>query len=274
MARPLRIQIAGAVYHVTGNANGGAMLFADDLDRRSFLARYRSVIEDLGWRSLAYCLMGTHYHLLFQTPNADLADGMRNLNGPFAQQWRKRRGNHGSVLADRYFAKLVQRENYLVQAARYIALNPVAAGLCKDPGEWRWSSYNATCTGVDTPVLHASDLLKFFTNPGDSAAEGYRAFVAEKSFPEYDVRDTGLLGDDIFARDHVPPELPSPAIPRRFLEPRRPPLHRLLSSGPREQAAALAHLEHGYYLKDIAAALGVSTSTVCRWVKRRASGWT
>jgi putative transposase len=274
MARPLRLQVADGIYHVMARSNGGDVLFPDDVDRRCFLGCYADVIRDRGWYSLAYCVMGTHYHLLVETPEPDLADGMRDLNSGFARAWRDRRASHGHVFGGRYRAKLVQHDEYLVQAARYIVRNPVAADLCSAPGAWRWSSFTATCEESASPVLHPERLLRFFDSPTRSSVEVYREFVEDESIPEYDVRDTGLLGDDVFAKQHIPAQLPSPAVPSRFLTPRRPPLATLLASGQREHAAVLAHVEHGYLLKEIAEALDVHPSTVGRWTARRARDWT
>jgi REP element-mobilizing transposase RayT len=274
MARPLRLEVADGIHHVTARSNAEVTLFADDVDRRRFLRCFETVLADAGWFSLAYCLMGTHYHLLVETPEPNLADGMRDLNSSYARAWRDRRDNRGRVFAGPYFSKLVQTDAYLLVAARYVVLNPVAAHLCRRPDEWAWSSFRDTCRGATSPVLHPARLLRFFDERRTEARVAYRRFVEDETVPEYDVQDNGLLGDVPFALAHIPEELPSRCIPSRFLTPRRPPLETILAGRSREEGAVVAHVEHGYVLREIADTLGVHRSTVCRWVRRRATNWT
>jgi REP element-mobilizing transposase RayT len=266
----LRLELAGGIHHVATRSNGRALIFEDDVDRGALLGCFVRVIRKRGWLSLAYCVMGTHYHVLVETPEPDLADGMRDLNSSFARWWRDRRGSNGHVFGGRYVSKLVQHDAYLLQAARYVVRNPVEAKLCARVGEWAWSSFRATCAGSSSDYLHSDRLLRFFGTPPESACENYRAFVEDESVPAYDVRDNGLLGDHVFADRHIPVPLPSPAIPWRFSTPRRAPLSTILASAPREQAAVSAHLEHGYLLKEIAEELGVDATTIGRWVRRHA----
>jgi REP-associated tyrosine transposase len=274
MARPLRLDVADGIHHVAARANGGALIFEDDVDRLDFLRCLADVIRRRGWFSLAYCVMGTHYHLLVETPEPNLSDGMRDLNSAFARRWRDRRGSHGHVFGGRFRSKLVQDDAYLLQAARYVLRNPVEAGLCSRPGDWSWSSFSATCNGEISNVVHPGRLLRFFESPVRPAVKVFRSFVEDESLPPYDVTDNGLLGDHVFAAKHLPVPLPSPEIPWRFSTTGRVPLATILTSEHRDQAAASAHLDHGYTQTEIAEALGVHRSTVCRWIRVRATDQT
>jgi putative transposase len=270
MARPLRIELAGGIHHVTARASSTSALFRDDTDRKRFLDYLGEVACKLRWSPLSYCLMGTHYHLLVETPQPNLSAGMRDLNGSFAQ-WRNRRdGTRGPVFAGRFYSGLVQHDRHLLAASRYIVLNPVEAGLCDRPEDWAWSSHRAACAGRSTPVLNAERLLGFFGNPETDARSRYRKFVEDTTPDTEGPNGSGVHGDFIFARAYVPPQLPSQEIPRRFLASRRPPLDEILASAPTEESVVAAHRVHGYLLKEIASKLGVHPSTVGRWVRASA----
>jgi len=151
MARPLRIQFAGALYHVTARGNARQDIFCDDLDRVRFLDTLWSTCELLDWDVWAYCLMGNHYHVLLQTLTPTLSRGMRNLNGHYSQWFNFRHQRVGHLLQGRYYSSLVDKETYLLEVARYILLNPVRSGLCEEPGLWPWSSYRATAGRAPVP---------------------------------------------------------------------------------------------------------------------------
>jgi putative transposase len=129
MARPLRLEFSGAVYHVTARGDRREAIFLDDQDRQRFLGLLGREIGQQNWLLYAYCLMGNHYHLLLETPEANLARGMRRLNGVYTQGFNRRYGLSGHVLQGRYKAILVDRDAYLLELSRYVVLNPVRAGL-------------------------------------------------------------------------------------------------------------------------------------------------
>jgi putative transposase len=152
MARPLRIQFHGATYHVTANATFGRRLFVENDDRRWFEYRLDDVIRRYEWSCKAHCLLGTHYHLLVTTPEPNLAVGMKRLNWMHAQALNDRHEQFGSLFRQRYQTQLVETEGHLLATLRYIALNPVRAGLSRRPADWRWSSYPAAI-GWAAPAL-------------------------------------------------------------------------------------------------------------------------
>lgn len=90
MARPLRIEFEGALYHVTSRGNAGQVIFLDDTDRVRFMDVFSDVVERFGWICHAYCLMTNHYHLLVETPSANLSRGMRHLNGVYTQSFNRK----------------------------------------------------------------------------------------------------------------------------------------------------------------------------------------
>src|SRR5687767_13788050 len=131
MARPLRIEFAGALYHVTARGNARMPIFDDDADRRNFLSVLEQVLDRSGWLLHAYCLMGNHYHLMVETMQANLSAGMRQLNGVYTQRFNRRHERVGHLFQGRFKAILVERDSYLLELCRYVVLNPVRAGMVK-----------------------------------------------------------------------------------------------------------------------------------------------
>jgi len=157
MARPLRIEFAGAIYHVTSRGNGRQRIFLDDRDNRLFLELLGNTLERFQWVCHAYCLMVNHYHLMIETPEANLSKGMHHLNASFSQAHNKRHGAVGHLLQGRFKSIVVDRESYLLELARYVVLNPVRAGMVARPEDWPWSSYRHTA-GLTAAALHAEAL--------------------------------------------------------------------------------------------------------------------
>ena len=141
MARPLRIEFPGALYHVTSRGNARQRVFRDDEDRETFLATLAWVVARFRWRCHAYCLMDNHIHLLIDTPQPNLSRGMRQLNGVYTQRFNRRHRRVGHLFQGRFQAILVEKEGYLLELARYIVLNPVRAKMVKTPERYPWSSY-------------------------------------------------------------------------------------------------------------------------------------
>jgi putative transposase len=180
MTRPLRLEFPGAVYHVTACGDGREPIVLDDEDRQSFLDRLGQEVIQQGWRLYAFCLMGNHYHLLVETPEANLARGMQRLNGIYTQASNSRHHRVGHVLQGRYKAILVDRDAYLLELCRYVVLNPVRARLVEDPAEWPWSSYAATAGEAPVPEWLAADaVLGLLQSDGVAARRSYVRFVAQ-----------------------------------------------------------------------------------------------
>ncbi len=180
MSRPLRLEYPGALWHVTNRGVEQRSIYIDDSDRHRFLHLLGETIAEYRWRLLAYVLMSNHYHLLFRTPETNLSQGMKDLDGDYASSFNTRHRRVGHLFQGRFKSHLVDSETYLAEVARYVVLNPVRARIVETPGEWRWSSYRATAGLAAVPIwLDPGPILDIF-NDGDwnAATHGYREFVA------------------------------------------------------------------------------------------------
>jgi putative transposase len=135
------VQIAGGTYHVTSRGNRRQSIYHDDDDRRWFLAHRDRIVARCRWRLHAYCLMDNHFHLLIETPWPNLSAGMQRLKCEYAAYFNSRHWLEGHLFKQRFDSRLIESEEHLHEALRYIALNPVKAGLCEHPSEWPWSSF-------------------------------------------------------------------------------------------------------------------------------------
>ena len=201
MARPLRIEYEGAVYHVTSRGNARQDVFLDDEDRRKFLQNLTHIIERFGWTCHAYCLMNNHYHLLVETPRGNLSQGMQLLNSILSQSFNRRHKRVGHVLQGRFKAILVEKENHLLELSRYIVLNPVRAKAVALPGDYSWSSYLATADDSQPESFLTVDwILSQFARNLTQARSAYRQFVAEgQGVSVWEALRGGmLLGSDDF----------------------------------------------------------------------------
>jgi len=180
MARSLRIEYEGAFYHVTSRGNHQSDIFDDDEDRQSFLKIFTDVVSRVGWICHGYCLMSNHYHLIIETPHANLSKGMRQLNGVYTQSYNRKHGAVGHLFQGRYKSIIVDAQAYLLELSRYVVLNPVRAGMVKNVSEWSWSSYRSMI-GDDTPpdLLSVEMILSQFSEQKDKAKHLYAGFVAE-----------------------------------------------------------------------------------------------
>jgi len=182
MPRAPRIQVPGGIYHVNSKGCAERFIFLDDIDRTSFEQILARVVTKHEWSCSSFCLMGTHYHLLVTTPLGDLAAGMQSLNGLYAQTFNRRHGAAGHVFKSRYHAEFIQTDSHLLETTRYVALNPVRAGLCERPEDWPWSSFAETIGERSARPFIASDvLLKLFSDDPDLARARFRAFVEDSS---------------------------------------------------------------------------------------------
>lgn len=178
MARAHRNEEPGAFYHVGARGNGGRMLYRDAQDARTFLRGVARAARRYRWLCLAYCLMTNHYHLVLQIPDGGLSSGMQELNGGYARQANARYGRTGHFFRNRFFSKHLETEQHLLEACRYVVLNPVRAQICALPEEWRWSSYGASAgLAFAQPFLATDEVLALFGPRPARARAAYRAFV-------------------------------------------------------------------------------------------------
>ena len=203
MSRPLRIEYPGALYYVTARGNARGKIYVDDSDREVFLNVLAFVVKRFSWLCHAYCLMGNHYHLLIETPEANLSRGMRQLNGIYTQKfnWKRRRSCH--LLQGRYKAIIVDKDEYLLELARYLMLNPVRAGMVQSADAYAWSSYRATIGKEKAPEFLTTDwLLSRFDGKRKRAQRRFADFVQsvmkDEKTPWSELKGQIFLGDELF----------------------------------------------------------------------------
>lgn len=141
MARPLRIEFPGALYHVISRGNERRYIVRDDTDRKKRLYWLQRTIETYGWRLHAFVLMTNHEHLFVETPQANLSAGMQFLNGSYTGYFNRRHRRSGHLFQGRFKGHLIEEDGYFVEVSRYIHLNPVRAEIVASPEDWCWSSY-------------------------------------------------------------------------------------------------------------------------------------
>jgi putative transposase len=178
MPYPPRIQFADATYHVASRATGPSEFFRSPYDYRGFLIILERTVEKYGLLVRAYCLMGTHYHLVVTTPEPTIARAMQYLNSIYARAFNKRYVRLGHFVAARYSSRLIETEGHAHEVCRYVPLNPVRAEFCDLPEEYPWSSYAATIGLREEPAfLDSSWILQLFGDDLSTARRRYRAFV-------------------------------------------------------------------------------------------------
>lgn len=279
MARPLRIEFAGALYHVTSRGDRREDIYLDEHDRETWMEVVSEVCKRFNWTVHAYCQMTNHYHLLVETIDGNLSKGMRQLNGVYTQRFNRRHGMSGHLYQGRYKAILVQKENYLLELARYIILNPVRAGMVNHPEDWQWSSYSAMVGLTAVPVWVDTDwLLGQFGRQRKDANASFRRFVLEGvglSSPLVQTRHQLFLGDDAFIKGHQQKIKPEKLreVSKAQRRSAAMPLNEYQRCYPnRNEAMAQAYLSGAYTMLEIGKYFGVHYMTVSRAVRQFEEG--
>ena len=180
MPRKPRIEVAGGVFHVTVRVNNREWRFLADGDRRLLLWTFATAAKRCEWRVCAFCVMSNHAHFMLQTREPNLAVGMHWFGTAFARAFNRRHGRVGHFFEGRYGAVLIESDEHLLTASRYVVLNPVRAGLVSGPAEWPWSSYRATVGLAAKPrFLDDTPLLELFSDDPFVARARFVAFVAD-----------------------------------------------------------------------------------------------
>lgn len=274
MARPLRIELAGAVYHVTSRGDGRDDIYLSDGDRAVWLDTFGHTCMRFNWVCHAYCLMSNHYHVVIETPEANLASGMRQLNGVYTQRFNRVHQRVGHVFQGRYKAVLVEKDSYLLELARYVVLNPLRAGMVRQLEQWPWSSYLPTCGQAPKPDWLQTDfLLAQFSAQRARAIKRYVEFVHEGArMPSVWSKLQGqiYLGSEEFVTkmqrliDKKPTLTEVPLAQRRAMARE---LSAFSKSYEKTEAAARAYLSGHHTMAAIAEHFDVHYATVSRWVK-------
>lgn len=277
MARPLRIEFAGALYHVTSRGDGQDDIYLDDNDREIYLEVLAEVKERFKWTIHAYCLMSNHYHLLIETPNSNLAKGMRHLNGVYTQRFNRQHKRVGHVFQGRYKAILVQKENYLLELSRYIVLNPVRARMVRSAKDWAWSSYRATSGLTDAYLWLTTDwILASFSRRKREAMQQYRVFVTQgrnQPKPWEELKNQIYLGDEQFIEEMQSKILPDkdlseiPSLQKQQLV--KPLAYYKNKYNDRDTSIYNSYEGGGYSMKDIGNYYNLHYSRVSRIIKAK-----
>ena len=285
MARPLRLEFPGAVYHVTSRGDRREAIFEDDQDREAFLSVVAQATERFDAVVLAYCLMGNHYHLVIHTHRGNLSRLMQQLNGVYTQAYNRRHNKVGHLFQGRFKSILVDENAYLLEVCRYVDLNPIRARMVRDPGKWRWSSYNAhtgravSPTWLDTPAVHGYLLGRDAASVADRRRAGlrYAALVAAgkgvKLWDEALAHQIFLGGAPFVARMQALIEKDTgnakdiPRLQRRTTA--KPIEYYLKRNKDRDAGIREAVAEGQHSMTDIGKALALTVSRVSRIVKAR-----
>jgi len=278
MARPLRLEFEGALYHITSRGNARESIFLDNGDRARFLEILGDVVDRFGWICHAYCLMTNHYHLLIETPDADLSRGMHLLNGVYTQWFNHRYDRVGHLFQGRFKAILVEKDTHLLELVRYVVLNPIRAKTVRNVRDWPWSSYRATAGQAEAPgFLTIGWILSQFDLDPERAVRAYRRFVQQgRGVHVWDeLRAGSLLGTDGFVDQLRPLLKEKPVDPEyrkreRFVA--RPSLEELFGDvtdkATRNERIYQAVRVHHYTLREVGDHVGLLYSTISVIAKR------
>jgi len=265
MARPLRIEFPGAVYFITSVGNQNQNVFLDSEDGKSWIEVFERVCDRFGWICYAFCLMGSRYMIVVETPEPNLSKGMRQLNGIYTQSFNRRHSSGGHLFQGRFKSVLVQKEKYLAELVRYILYLPVKSGFAKYPQQFKWSSCKFLFDREECPAWINDKYLKSLYND------------LENSFSDGNPPDEAILknikkqiflGDEDYIsklQKYVSKDKDLREIPRIQ---RAKPLNEFVkSSGSKENAIAKAYLSGDYTLQQLADYFSLHYSTISRIVK-------
>jgi REP-associated tyrosine transposase len=279
MARPLRVHLPGALYHVMSRGNARQDIFLDDDDRARFLDRLAVTCARFCIRCHAYCLMRNHYHLVLEPSALPLSRMMQQLNSSYSQWFNRRHSRVGHVLQGRYKGLVLDDESYLRRVVRYIALNPVRGALVETPGQWRWSSYRATA-GLEAPpaFLSLDRVWHSFDIDGISPQQRFADFVTAAPCRQGPPQTASMVyGSEAFTERIDVVMAPQRGTRDLLYAERfacRPTLDRLFADA--GDAAALdramhgAFARHAYTLSEIGQFVGRPAPTVWRRIQRSA----
>jgi putative transposase len=231
MARPLRLDLPGALHHVTNRGNEQKDIFRSDEDRLDFLDFLVEEKERCNWIIHDYVLMHNHFHLVVETPEGNLSKGMQRVQSRYAQRFNWRHDRKGHLFGGRFKSILAESESYLLELSRYVNLNPVRAHMVDRPEQYRWSSYRAKIGLEEAPAWLSMQALDSFGTDRKDAERKYGQFVEAKVGVEYTIWDELVgqiyLGSPEFierVQERIDEEPRSSEHPRPQRDVGRPPL--------------------------------------------------
>ena len=171
---------APGIHHVIVSATGTTEYYVDHIDRLDWLRRFIRIVDRYAWRCLIFCQMTTHVHALIDVPDWSLSEGMQRLNGGYGREFNGRHGRRGNLVRSRFWSERKKTNNQVLAAFRYIALNPVRAGICERPEECFWSSFPTSCGLATTyPFVDATPVTALLDPTGKDAAAALLWFVRD-----------------------------------------------------------------------------------------------
>lgn len=201
MARPLRIEYPGAFYHVLNRGQRQEVIVEDDRDRERFLLCLERMVEQYGVRIHTYCLMTNHYHLILETPEANLSRAVQWLNVSYASYFNRRHQYAGHLFQGRFKAILLEADEYLASLSRYIHLNPLRARITLHPWEYAWSSCQFYAMLPKPPQwLTVEKVLSGFGRSKKTSRKRYTEYLSESDpvNPCKGIVGSSLMGSDGF----------------------------------------------------------------------------
>ena len=205
MARQLRIEYEGAIYHITARGNERKKIFFAERDYQKFKEYLVVVQERFGCVLHAYVLMGNHYHLILETKEKNLSRAMHYLNSSYTTYVNVKRKRNGHLLQGRFKSIIVDKDKYLLELSRYVHLNPVRAGMAKRPEEYRHSSYKAYIDRRQIDCVKTEMILGMVSSTAGDGYQKYREFIesgigVELENPLEKVYGGLILGGERFIR--------------------------------------------------------------------------
>ncbi len=288
MARPLRIEYPGAFYHITSRGNEQQNIFKSDSDRIRFLSYLESAVERYKAVIHVYCLMNNHYHLLLETPEGNLSQIMRHINGAYTTYYNTKRKRFGHLLQGRYKAILIEADEYTEELSRYIHLNPIRAGIRVKLEEYQWSSYQYYIGKKQAHKWLTKDyILSYFGRETSTAQKKYRKYVkalaTDKEYdnPLKDTKASAILGGNEFVNEIRDKYLSGKKIDRNqpsLRELKRTNIKEIISEVEeilgknetisRKAAIYLCHRYSGRTLREIGEYFGIGESAVSQTSRR------
>ena len=286
MGRPLRIEYAGAHYHVTARGNEQKEIFKSQRDRERFLSYLESAVVRYGAVIHAYCLMSNHYHLLIETPSGNLSQIMQHINGAYTNYFNVKRKRAGHLFQSRYKAILIEADEYAKELSRYIHLNPVRAGMVTKPEEYRWSSYCDYIGERNAPDWLTTKLILDYFGTGKTGRNNYRKFTEDLLEQKYESPLNSAIAATILGRERFVKEITARHVDGKQTD-RNVPAVKKLSNRPTldtiiqavqgvlytdkvsvKASIYLCHKYSGAKLKEIGARFGIGESAVSQTSRR------
>ncbi len=186
MARSLRIEYEGALYHVTARGNERKNIYFSKTDYKRFFHYISEAQKKFGIKIICYVLMSNHDHLVIVTPEANLSKAMHYINGSYTTYINVKRKRSGHLFQGRYKAIIIDRDNHLLELSRYVHLNPVRAKMVQKPEEYLYSSYKTYIKNTKSKMLYESQVLEMISDVNGYAKKEYQRFVEAEIDKEYD----------------------------------------------------------------------------------------